>query len=146
MSKVFNRIASVRPGRSVFNLSYEQKLTCDMGQLIPIMCDEVVPGDTFHIGNEVLIRFQPLITPIIHEINAFVHFFFVPYRILWDDWELFITGGVDGSGKPDPDNPLSEPVELPRWEPTLNGEGSLWDYLGFPAGVDPDGAYPVAFP
>ena len=42
---VFQRVGQVSPGRSVFNLSYEKKFTCDMGQLIPIMCDEVVPGD-----------------------------------------------------------------------------------------------------
>ena len=86
-SKVFSRTGSLNPGRSVFNLSYEKKLTCDMGQLIPIMCDEVVPGDVWSIGNEIVIRFQPLVAPIMHEINCYVHYFFVPYRLLWSDWE-----------------------------------------------------------
>lgn len=136
MSKVFQRTGSLKPGKSVFNLSYEKKLTCDMGQLIPIMCDEVVPGDIFDIGNEVVIRFQPLVAPILHEINCYVHYFFVPNRILWDDWEEFITGGVDGD----------DSTAIPTWEPTTYTENSLWDYLGFPAGVDPDGLYPVDFP
>ena len=60
---VFQRVQTARPGRSVFNLSYEKKFTCDMGQLIPIMCDELVPGDTFKIGNQSVIRMQPLIAP-----------------------------------------------------------------------------------
>nr|QJB21666.1 MAG: major capsid protein [Microvirus sp.] len=136
MSKIYNQTGGIRPGRSVFDLSYEKKFDCDMGQLIPVMCDEVVPGDIFKIGNEIVIRFQPLVAPILHEINAFVHYFFVPYRILDEDFEEFITGGVDGASA----------VTLPRWEPTNTAIGSLWDYFGFPTGVNPVGAYPLQYP
>ena len=107
-----------------------------MAQLIPVMCDEVVPGDLFKIGNQAVVRFQPLVAPFLHEVNMYVHYYFVPYRILWDDWENFISGGVDGQ--------FADPI--PEWEPTLTTEGSLWDFLGFPVGVDPDGAYPLDFP
>lgn len=138
MSKrnVFSQVGGLHPRRSVFDLSYEKKLTCDMAQLIPVMCDEVVPGDVFKIGNQAVVRFQPLVAPILHEINMYVHYFFVPYRILWDDWEDFISGGVDGQ--------FSDPI--PEWEPIVTTEGSLWDFFGFPVGVDPDGAYPLDFP
>lgn len=137
--KVFQRVGSLRPGRSVFNLSYEKKFSCDMGQLIPVMCDEVIPGDYFKIGNQAVIRFQPLVAPVMHEVNVYVHYFFVPYRILWDDWETFITGGVDGDDETSP----------PEWNPqnpTGIAEGSLWDYMGFPTEVMPAGAYPLDFP
>jgi len=137
MSNTFQRVRSLRPGRSVFNLSYEKKLTCDMGELIPTMCDEVVPGDKFIIGNEVVVRFQPLVAPVLHEINCFVHYFFVPYRLLWEDWEDFISGGVDGQ----------DASTLPYWDPTDTAEGSLWDYMGMPVGVDPGAdCRPVDFP
>lgn len=140
MNKTFRFVAGNRPGRSVFNLSYEKKFTCDMGQLIPVMADEVVPGDIFEMGNETVIRFQPMIAPILHEINVYTHYFFVPYRLLWDDWEDFITGGVDGEFTATP----------PTWEVTgVDGDnaiGSLWDYFGFPTGVVPAGAYPLDFP
>jgi len=134
----FQRVQNNRPGRSVFNLSYEKKLNCDMGQLIPIMCDEVVPGDIFEIGNEVVIRLQPLVAPILHEINCFIHYFFVPYRLLWEDWEEFISGGVDGDYT----------ATLPTWNPGSgkNAIGTLWDYFGFPTGIDAAGAYPMQFP
>nr|WAE43364.1 MAG: major capsid protein [Microviridae sp.] len=135
-SKVFSRTGSLNPGRSVFNLSYEKKLTCDMGQLIPIMCDEVVPGDVWSIGNEIVIRFQPLVAPIMHEINCYVHYFFVPYRLLWSDWEEFITGGSDGESV----------YSIPTWNPSSYLVGSLWDYLGFPGGTVPVGALPMSFP
>ena len=62
-------------------------MTADMGYLYPIMCDEVVPGDKFEIGNEIVIRFQPLVAPVLHEINAYVHYF-VPYRLLDDTWKI----------------------------------------------------------
>lgn len=138
MSNVFQKIGGLRPGRSAFNLSYDKKFTCDLGQLIPVMCDEVIPGDIFQIGASAVVRFQPLVAPILHEINLFAHYFFVPYRLLWDGWELFITGGPDGD----------DASVLPRWEPAAGetDEGSLWDFLGFPVGIDPDGAYPMDFP
>ena len=138
MSKrnVYAHVGGLHPRRSVFDLSYEKKLTCDMAQLIPVMCDEVVPGDVFMIGNQAVVRFQPLVAPILHEINMYAYYFFVPYRILWDEWEDFISGGEDGQ--------FSDPI--PEWEPTITTEGSLWDFFGFPVGVDPLGAYPLDFP
>ena len=119
MSKLFSRVAGLRPGRSMFNLSYEKKFTCDMGQLIPVMCDEVVPGDFFQIGNQAVIRFQPLVAPVLHEINMYVHYFFVPYRLLWDDWENFITRGVTGDYV----------VEIPQWTTPNTAQGTLWDLI-----------------
>ena len=100
------------------------------------MCDEMVPGDKFNIGNQMIIRFQPLVAPILHEINVFVHYFFVPYRLLWSDWEKFITGGEDGTFT----------ATLPRWTPTSNAVGSLWDYMGMPTGVTPSNRLPLDFP
>lgn len=138
MSNIFSHVESLKPGRSVFNLSYEKKLTCDMGQLIPVMCDEVVPGDVFTIGNQLVVRMQPMVAPILHEINVYTHYYFVPYRLLWDEWEDFITGGVDGDLVPVP----------PVWTPGTGGYpvGSLWDYFGLPTGVVPTGALPLDFP
>ena len=133
--KPFKSVRNNNPPRSVFNLSYEKKFTADMAQLIPVMIDEVVPGDFFKIGNQAVIRFQPLVAPILHEINMYVHYFFVPYRLLWEDWEDFISGGVDGNDSSTP----------PIWDPANYAKGSLWDYCGFPI-LDPAGAYPLDFP
>lgn len=137
----FQKVQSLRVGRSVFDLSYEKKFDCDMGQLIPVMCDEAVPGDIWKIGNEMVIRFQPLVAPILHSVHAYVHYFFVPYRLLWRDWEKFITGGVDGDFT----------AYIPRWGDSIQTQkGGLWDYLGFPVGVHlsspPDNDEPLVFP
>lgn len=145
MSRPFQNVGGLTPGRSVFDLSYEKKFTCDMAQLIPVMCDEVVPGDILEIGCQSITRFQPLVAPILHEVTQSSHTFFVPYRILWDDWEEFITGGVDGDDE----------TAIPEWDvtespgttpPSGNDSGSLWDFLGFPVDTYPDGALPVDFP
>jgi hypothetical protein len=140
---IFGDVGALRPGRSVFNLSYEKKLTCDMGQLIPVLCEEVVPGDTFIVGNEIVVRLGPMLAPILHEINVFVHYFFVPYRLLWPgdevgpSWESFISGGKLGT----------DASTLPLWSVTNKALYSLWDYLGFPIGVAGSAAFkPMAFP
>ena len=125
MSSVFRKIGGNRPGRSVFNLSYDKKFDCDMGQLIPVLAEEMVPGDKFQIGNELTLRFQPLVAPIMHEINVYVHYFFVPYRVLDSNWEGFITGGVDGANA----------YEIPKIRGNRS-KLSLWDYFGLPVNVD----------
>jgi hypothetical protein len=130
-SSVFRKVGGLHPGRSVFDLSYEKKFDCDMGQLIPVLCEEMVPGDKFQIGNEIVIRFNPLVAPVLHEINVYVHYFFVPTRIIDENWEEFITGGPEGEND----------YALPRFkwymttpgEPTVSGyKYKLWDYFGFP--------------
>lgn len=138
MSNLFQRVQGLNPYRSAFDLSYDKKFTCDMGELVPVMCDEAVPGDIWKISNKVIVRLQPLLAPILHKVDIIVHYFFVPYRLLWDEWEDFITGGVDGELTP----------VLPRWTPPTGGylKGSLWDYFGFPVGIVPTGAIPLDFP
>lgn len=136
MNPLFKRTGGARPGRSVFDLSHEVKLTCDMGQLIPILAEEMVPGDTFKVGNQIVARLQPLIAPIMHEINVYVHYFFVPFRILWTGWEDFITGGKDGTDASTPPSSTSSA-----------SVGGLRDYLGWPTGVTfPAGQGPNLFP
>ena len=122
-NSVFNQVGGLHPRYSVFDLSYVKTMTADMGILYPVMCDEVVPGDIFKIGNQMVLRFQPMLAPILHEINAYVHYFFVPYRLLWDSWEDFITGGPEGNLAP----------SLPTWvgDDQTATVGSLWDYFGF---------------
>jgi len=136
MANVFQTVQTARPRRSVFDLSYEKKMTGLMGKLYPIMCEECVPGDKWSIANRAVVRFQPLVAPMMHEVNMFVHYFFVPYRLLWSGWEDFITGGTEGD----------DVQVLPRWTiSTAEIAGSLWDYLGFPL-VVPLGAMPIDFP
>lgn len=133
--KLYQLTGRARPPRSAFDLSYNKLFDCNFGELIPCMADEVVPGDVFSVGNEIVIRFQPMVAPVLHEINAYVHYFFVPYRLLDDNWEDFITGGEDGT----------DTSTLPRWDNHSDtAEYSLWDYFGFPAGVTVPASHSMA--
>lgn len=88
---LFNSIKLQRPKKNVFDLTHDVKLSADMGNLTPILTLECVPGDKFELGCESLIRFAPMIAPVMHRMDVSMHYFFVPNRILWDNWEKFIT-------------------------------------------------------
>lgn len=141
---LFQTIRKARLKRNKFNLSHDVKLSMKMGELIPILCQDVIPGDTFKLNTELLIRFAPLIAPVMHRINVYTHFFFVPKRLVWDNWKDFITGGESGTESPAyPRLTVSKPAN------TLNVPdfmtGSLADYLGFPVadvGVNGDNRFP----
>ena len=131
MANIFNSIRMKRPRRNAFNLSYESKLTLNMGELVPIMCMPVVPGDKFRVKTESLVRLAPLVAPMMHRVNVFTHYFFVPNRLVWNQWEDFITKGVDGE-----DMPVFPKIQLGSRLATENiplSDSSLWDYLGLPS-------------
>ena len=133
MANIFDSIRMKRPRRNAFNLSYESKLTLNMGELVPIMCMPVVPGDKFRVKTESLVRLAPLVAPMMHRVNVFTHYFFVPNRLVWNEWEDFITKGVDGDDVPVlPSFRLSS--DLFSSNPSaFFGDGTLWDYLGLPS-------------
>lgn len=97
---LFNTVPVPKIKRNVFNLSHEFDFTMKMGTITPIFCEEVVPGDSFMCDTEFLMRFSPLIAPVMSRVNVFTQFYFVPLRLIWDDFEDFITGGEDGSALP----------------------------------------------
>ena len=126
-NRLFSHIPLRRPKKNVFDLSHDVKLSLDMGQLVPIYVEDIVPGDKFRVRTEIMLRFAPMLAPIMHRVNVYTHFFFVPYRLLWKDWEDFITGGRTGTISP----------VFPRATVTDSGsvpKGTLFDYLGYPAG------------
>jgi len=77
--------------RSKHGLSRYHLLTMNQGQLVPCFLEEVLPGDSFRMKSSALIRVSPLVNPVMHPVHACMHYFFVPSRILWDNWEKFIT-------------------------------------------------------
>lgn len=115
----------------------------EMGQLVPFYVQDVLPSDRLRVSATNLIKFAPLIAPILSEVDVYMHFFFVPTRLIWDSWEDFITGSHKGKKLPEDSMP-----QMPRWifirnfvnqaitnplegEPSPLQHGSLADYLGF---------------
>jgi len=112
--------------RNKFTLSHYRMHTCDMGELIPVSCIPVLPGDTIQHHTSALIRVSPLNSPVMHPVQIRLHHFFVPNRIIWPEsenggWEQFITGGPDGA------NAATPPVQL-----SGTNKKRLNQYLGVP--------------
>jgi len=125
---LFGSVKVNRPGRNTFNLSHEKKLSMNMGDLIPILNQEVLPGDKFRVNSEIFMRLSPMIAPMMHRVNVYTHFFFVPNRIVWENWEDFITGGEDGNSAP-----VHPYFTMADGNKGYWAKGSLPDYMGIPA-------------
>ncbi|OPC58829.1 major capsid protein [Elizabethkingia bruuniana] len=119
---IFSKVASRAPKSSTFNMSYDRKFSMNFGDLVPVHCQEIVPGDKISITAQHMTRLAPMLAPVMHEVNVFIHYFFVPNRIIWDNWEPFITGGDSGLDA----HLLPQVARLPV------EKSSLGDYLGLP--------------
>lgn len=115
--------------RSKFSLSHYRLMTGNMGTLYPIAVTEALPGDTIQQATSALIRCAPMLAPVMHPVRVRIHHWFVPTRLIWDDWEDFITGGPTGMD-------ISEYPTLTA--PAVGGfpVGSLGDHMGLPTAVD----------
>lgn len=114
--------------RSKFSLSHYKLLTMDQGYLVPCGLMEVLPGDTFQHSTSALIRVSPLLAPVMHPVHVRIHHWFVPNRLIWEDWEDFITGGSDGFNAS-----VFPTITFTGSDPVV---GSLADYLGVPTNCD----------
>ena len=129
MSHDFSRVPHVDIPRSVFNRSCGNKLTFDAGYLVPCFVDEVLPGDTFNLNMAGFARLATPLHPFMDNLHMETFFFFVPNRLLWDNWQEF-----NGEQR-DPDDSTDFLV------PTLTsgaggfGAGSVSDYFAIPTGV-----------
>lgn len=114
--------------RSTFGLSHYWLFSAKMGYIYPIACYEVLPGDTFRQSTSLFLRLAPLVTPVMHPVHVKIHSWYVPYRLLWEDWEDFRTRGPEGT----------DASEVPYITAPSGGfpVGSLADYLGIPTGIE----------
>ena len=118
--------------RSKFDRSHQLLTTINEGDLVPIYCDEVLPGDTAKVRLNGLIRMSTPIYPIMDNCYMDTYFFFVPCRLLWDHWENMF-------GENDTDY-WAEKTEYSTPTCTIGGKngllnGSIGDYFGLPTGV-----------
>ena len=112
--------------RSKFSLSHYNLTTMNMGYVVPVGLTEVLPGDTLQQATSAFIRVTPLVAPVMHPVHVAIHHWYVPLRLIWDDFEKFITGGEDGL-----DTSVYPTIR------TTEGftVGNLADHLGCPTGV-----------
>lgn len=128
-----NNINSVllrKPKRNKIDLSRVNKLTCEAGEIVPFFLEECIPDDSFKLATANRIRLAPQVLPLMHQIDVSMYWFFVPTRLLWSNWEEFITGGKDGISAP-----IIPYFNFGQGTSSLKktaGVGMLSDYLGIP--------------
>lgn len=137
LSKIFSKTPIDVPNRSGFDMSFENLLTMKVGTLTPILCEEVLPNETYSLGYLGQVQLPPMATDFFGRVDMRLEAFFVPNRVVWGGWQNFFTMPQN--------NPYGSPVVRPDSLPSLNdsittanlssfqkilGAGSLADYLG----------------
>ena len=126
----FARVPQIEIQRSTFKRNRNYKTTFNAGWLIPFFLDEVLPGDTFKTNVTMLVRLATPLKPFMDNLYVDTHFFFVPNRLVWNNWERF-QGAQD-----DPDD--STDFVVPKVVSTSGTGwlyGSVADYFGIPTGI-----------
>ena len=112
--------------RSRFSMQKTLKTTFDSGLIVPIMCEEVLPGDTFNVNVTMFGRLATPIFPVMDNLHLDSFFFFVPNRLVWTNWVKFM------GEQENPSDSIS--YTIPQQVSPAGGYaiGSLQDYLGLP--------------
>lgn len=126
----FSEIPQISLKRSKFDLSHSHKTTANVGDIVPIYCDEILPGDSVQMDLASLVRMATPIYPVADNLYADYYFFFTPTRLVWEHWQQFWGEN---------DDPWIQPVEyqIPQITAPTGGfiEGTIADYMGIPTKV-----------
>ena len=123
----FTQVPAAEIKRSRFDRSHAVKTTFDAGLLIPIFVDEVLPGDTFSMDTTAFARLATPLKPVMDNMYLDMHFFFVPYRLVWDHWQEFC-----GERKNPTDDPDNFSIPITGIDLQNVAAGSLASYFGIP--------------
>ena len=129
MQHAFSQIPSADIPRSSFDRTHGYKTTFDAGYLVPIYLDEALPGDTFNLSLTAFARLATPIYPIMDNLFMDTFFFFVPYRLLWSNFQRMMGEQLNPGDSTD--------YLVPKITSPVGGylEGTLQDYLGLPTKV-----------
>lgn len=129
MTHSFSQVPKAEIPRSSFDRSSGRKTTFNSGFLVPIFCDEVLPGDTFNLNATFFARLATPLHPIMDNLRLTSFFFFVPFRLLWDNWQRFM-GEQDNPGD-------SIDYLVPQMLAPVGGyaANTIFDYFALPTGV-----------
>lgn len=130
MSHSFSQNPDVKLQRSSFDRSHGCKTTFDAGYLVPIFVDEALPGDTFNCDMSGFARLATPIYPIMDNMHMDTHFFAVPLRLIWNNFQKFMGEQTDPADSTDYLVPTMTSTAI-----TGYAEESLHDYFGLPVGI-----------
>lgn len=130
MAHNFSQVPQANIQRSSFVRSSGYKTTIDGGNLYPFFCDEVLPGDTFNLQTHGFCRMATPLYPVMDNLFMDTHYFFVPNRLVWDNWEKMMGAQVNPGDSTD--------FLIPQVNAPAGGfaEGSIYDYFGIPTKVE----------
>jgi len=124
--------ANVAAPRSAFDRSFSHKTTLNAGYIYPLFWEPILPGDTVNLTTNILARLATPIFPYMDNVYLDVHYFFVPNRLLWTNWEYF------QGAQANPPTTFTE-YEVPSLDDATHAagfsSGSIYDYFGLPIGV-----------
>ena len=135
----FSEVPHADIQRSTFDRSHGLKTTFTAGELVPIYVDEALPGDTFSSNMTAFARLSTPINPTMDNLYMDTHFFAVPVRLLWDDFQEFM--GETQEGQYTNTNNTASVTETPPIPPTITTpaggalEQTLSDYIGIPTKI-----------
>ena len=131
----FAEVPHLNIPRSTFDRSHGYKTTFESGYLVPILVDEALPGDTFNTNMTAFARLSTPISPIMDNLYMDTHFFSIPVRLVWENWQQFM-------GETEPSDPVTTPPaayahNVPTMTSPAGGylEQTLSDYLTIPTKV-----------
>lgn len=124
MRHTFSEVPQANIPRSVFDRSHGVKSAFNSGWLVPILVDEVLPGDTFNVRGNGFGRMATPIQPVMDNVYLETFFFFVPLRLIWDNFQRFMGEQTNPADTTDYVVPQVTFDSIP--------EESLADYMGLP--------------
>lgn len=124
----FSQVPKAHIQRSAFDRSNKHMTTLNAGELVPFFLDEVLPGDTYSVNSTIFARLMTSLVPAMDTLVISTQFFFVPNRLVWNNWEKF-CGAQDNPGD-------SISFTIPQMIARGWSKGSLGDYFGLPSQAD----------
>ena len=121
------------PNLTKYSLDHEVRSSFEMGQLIPFLCQEVVPGDKYRVQSSTLVRLQPMLSPLMHRLDYYQRYYYVPYRLLIPNYEQILTDPDSGNTVPGMDKYLQYSAKTFK---DLFLEKPLLEYFGLATSKD----------
>lgn len=142
----FSSVPRMNHPRSTFDRSHSLATAFNFGTVIPILCEEILPGDSVQLSTSKILRMQTLLTPAFANMYVDTYYFFVPNRILWDHFPEFMGENTQSSWYP------TVEYNIPKVQCPSGGfaPNTIADYLGYPVNMDwssaPSDSWPSALP
>lgn len=140
-TEIFTRTPVRNVSRNMFDLSHEVKMSGKFAMLYPCLIQEAMPGDSLQNVMTALVRFAPMLAPVMHKMTVKTDAFFVPMRLIagQTSWENFITGGQNGTTEVVLPYITPNGIKVAQGSGAQMMKGQLWDYFGLPVieGVEP---------